>query len=261
MTRQLNWVLCVCASLFVVLTGMSDGNAQSPDVIQQVQGHFDAGVEHYESEAFEEAIGEFEAGYALVPDPIFLYNISLAHGKLGRVDRSRTVAELAHSVGLEDPDRTRNLARIKALAAAQSSQSTATQMSRVTQIADPTPVPVDTSTALFTPIGWIGVGAVGAGFVGIVVAFLLDSSLSDDITEFEDAASRADAQSYEALKSDIEGTQTGAGILYIAGSALTLTGAGLIAWDLLTREESETQVSAGLSVGSEGPIVSVFGRW
>ncbi len=45
--------------------------------------HFNKGTTQYTLNHYEEAILEFEAGYAAEPEPAFLYNLAQAHAKLG----------------------------------------------------------------------------------------------------------------------------------------------------------------------------------
>jgi tetratricopeptide (TPR) repeat protein len=49
----------------------------------EARGHYQRGVAQYELDHYEQAIAEFEAGFAASPEPAFLFNLAIVHGKLG----------------------------------------------------------------------------------------------------------------------------------------------------------------------------------
>ena len=54
----------------------------------QARAHFVAGQQAYAAGRWEEALRQFELGYALSPRPEFLINFAQAHRKLGQYDRA-----------------------------------------------------------------------------------------------------------------------------------------------------------------------------
>jgi len=205
--------------------------------VDKIQEHFEKGAALYFEQKYDEAIDEFQKGYALYPDPIFLYNISTAHGKMGRMDQSLAVAELAESSGLGEPDSTQNRARMAALrqyrgAAEITNRVATTQM----QVTGPEPSAqgnwLDERDWRF----WTGVGSVGVGATSLIIGAIVDSSLNDTIESYEQAARTGDTATYDRLRSSIEGDQNTAIALYVVGGLLVAGGSGLITWSLLDTE-------------------------
>ena len=249
MTFRLAATLCFLTIFWV----SSVASAQDAETITKVEKHFESGANLFQSGQYEQAIEEFEAGYALYPDPILLYNISLAHGKLGRVDKSLTVAELAESMNLQEPDRTQNQSRIVALRRAQVSQDMAPIIAQRVKAEERERAEAEAQKRRrqdeFGTYGWIGVGVAGAGVLALVGAIILDASLSSDIDAFEDAAARGDQLEYDRLKSDIESKQSTSQILLFTGIGLTAVGAGFIVYELFFDGRSDSAVSIAPTQG------------
>jgi hypothetical protein len=55
----------------------------SPETVASAKEHFNQGTRHHELGHYQEALGEFEAAYMAVPDPVFLFNIAQCHRKMG----------------------------------------------------------------------------------------------------------------------------------------------------------------------------------
>lgn len=47
------------------------------------RAHYQRGLAQYELDHYEQAVAEFEAGFAASPEPAFLYNLAIVHAKLG----------------------------------------------------------------------------------------------------------------------------------------------------------------------------------
>ncbi len=210
------------------------------DEVDQIQEHFEKGVALYFEQQYDQAIEEFQKGYALYPDPIFLYNISTAHGKMGRMDQSLAVAELADSTGLTEPDATQNRARMTALrqyrGAAKITSSLAMNQIAEQQAAPPPPIVKDNWLEERDWRFWTGVGSVGLGVTGLVVGAVVDASMNDTIDSYEKAAQAGDTATYNRLKSSIEGDQNTAITFYAIGGLLVAGGSGLITWSLLDND-------------------------
>jgi hypothetical protein len=67
--------------------------------------HFDTGNSHYANARYLEALKEFRAGYAVLPNPKFLLNIGQTYRKLGRLEEAR--ASLLEYMGTLGRDETR----------------------------------------------------------------------------------------------------------------------------------------------------------
>jgi hypothetical protein len=78
--------------LAVIILLLGAGAARADRVVEAKQ-HFDAGNDRYAAGRYEEALGEFSAGYALVPNPKFLLNLGQTYRKLGRLDEAREALE------------------------------------------------------------------------------------------------------------------------------------------------------------------------
>ncbi len=243
MTFRLIATFCFLSILWVSTPAF----AQDAATIAKVEKHFENGANFFQSGQYEQAIDEFEAGYALYPDPILLYNISLAHGKLARVDKSLTVAELAESMKLQEPDRTQNSSRIVALRRAQLAHNMAPIVAEQVKAEKRKQAELEEKKRReankFGTLGWVGIGVAGAGVAALVGALILDASLSSDIDAFEDAAARGDQLEYDRLKSDIESKQSTSQILLFTGIGLTAVGAGFIVYELFFKGRSDSAVS------------------
>lgn len=241
-------LLLLCFSLIFP----SSAFAQGAETIVRVQMHFEKGAEAFQAGNYELAIKEFEAGNGLLPNPIFLYNISLAHGKLGRIEQSLAVARLAEATGLDEPDATQNRARIKALNTAYLAQELSRSMPQVVE------APIDEPEPLFSTIGWVGVGSASVGVISLVAALIVDAGIGASIENYEEAALANDETNYRRLKSEIESDQVVAKSLFFLGIGLGVAGAGLITYDLFFDDET-AQVSV---IGTPDGMGTTFQwRW
>jgi len=55
----------------------------SPETVAISKEHYNQGTRHFQLGHYQDALGEYEAGYMAVPDPAFLYNIAQCHRKMG----------------------------------------------------------------------------------------------------------------------------------------------------------------------------------
>ncbi|MEZ4462789.1 MAG: hypothetical protein R3E66_24295 [bacterium] len=233
MTRVL-----LITALLLAFPAVVVGQEPSADVVEAVQKHFETGAAFYFEQKYDEAIKEFQSGYSLYPDPIFLYNISMAHGKMGRVDQSLAMAELAQSSGLGEPDATQNVARIVALRETKVARDVATNM-RVSLSAQ------TSKSAASKDVDWWfwgGVATAGVGVGSVVIATVVDAGLSDTIDAYEAAAASGEVETYNRLKASIESDQNTALAFYVVGGVLVAGGAGLVTWSYLRNDSSEVML-------------------
>jgi tetratricopeptide (TPR) repeat protein len=52
------------------------------------RAHYQRGMAQYELDHYEQAIVEFEAGFAASPEPAFLFNLAVVHAKLGHKEEA-----------------------------------------------------------------------------------------------------------------------------------------------------------------------------
>jgi tetratricopeptide (TPR) repeat protein len=75
--------------LFVLVLGSGSALAQSPEENDKALEHFEQAEAYMRVQAFAEAIAEYEAAYATVAKPGFLFNIGLAHEQNGNKAAAR----------------------------------------------------------------------------------------------------------------------------------------------------------------------------
>jgi tetratricopeptide (TPR) repeat protein len=209
--------------------------------VDKIQEHFEKGVALYFEQKYDEAIQEFQKGYALYPDPIFLYNISTSHGKMGRMDQSLAVAELADSTGIAEPDATQNRARMAALRQYRGAAEIANDLALAKrQNAAVVPAPTHAPSNWLERRDWrfwTGAGSIAAGVTSLVIGTVVDASLTETIDSYESAARAGDTATYDRLRSSIAGDQNTAIAFYAIGGLLVAGGSGLLTWSLLEDDQ------------------------
>src|SRR5690242_18171503 len=71
----------------VCLLGLLAGAPARADK-DQARAHFRKGMAAYMLDHFEQAISEFELGFAEEPESAFLYNLAQAHARLGHMQQA-----------------------------------------------------------------------------------------------------------------------------------------------------------------------------
>jgi tetratricopeptide (TPR) repeat protein len=97
-------------SLLAMLSAATSGARADEAADDLARTHFEAAQAHFETGAYEDAIGEFSEAHRLSGRPALLYNIYLCHERLGDLDAA--VENLARFLEA-DPD-TANAAALKA---------------------------------------------------------------------------------------------------------------------------------------------------
>lgn len=220
------------------------------ETIAKVNNHFETGANLFYEEDYEGAIREFEAGHALIPNAIFLYNISLAYERMGQTDKALETAEEAEELGgLNDSERVSNRARIVALGSQQ----------HAVEIADDaaTPDPL----FRFTRWGWIGSGLVVGGVIALGATAGIDRALSDEVGDFKAAAANDDQAEYDRLKDEIDRRQTGARVLFVLGTIGVVGGAGLIVYDLMFNPNNRPADTPAVTVAPTRGGAALQLRW
>ncbi len=94
-------------------------SATAPDV-SEARKHYEAGRALYSVDRFREAAAEFEAGFALAPRPLFLFNVAQSLRRLAEVTQDRGVmlqAQVRYREYLgiapaQEPEREQTLAKL-----------------------------------------------------------------------------------------------------------------------------------------------------
>lgn len=222
-----------------LLVSASQASAQSKD--ERAEEHFENASNLYFVGEYEKAIEEFEKANALTPDPIILYNISLAHEKLGNFEASIAIARVAATMGgFTEADHVRNDARILGMERILRARSVVETMPASVSQPEPEVVaeapPPATSGSLLPDWSfwqWTAVGATAVGGTMMLVAAILELSLGDEITAYEAAASAGDSDDYGALGTQIRKRQAAGKVMLYGG--LAVAGAGVTLWILDSR--------------------------
>lgn len=256
--------------------------AQAKRNAKKANKHFTLGAKHFYKKEYAQAIVEFLKAYRYKPDPMILYNMSLAHARLGNLgDAYHAAVRASEMKGMPPKIVVKNNARLaawgRALAAqhmtkevlearrqakqtaqatkaAGSSTKQASTTTSATSAAHDTMTPgSSTHDAGLSGLGWTGVwvGVVGLGLTGY--AGYVDMSMSDDLAAYKRAARNNERAAYNTYKSDLDQRQTIGRIALYSGVACAAIGVTMLTVDLL--DEQETQVSMGVQPSPQGASV------
>ncbi|MBA2663765.1 MAG: hypothetical protein H0U74_15870 [Bradymonadaceae bacterium] len=239
--------------------------AQTSDEERAVE-HFDNGAKHFYEGDFSRALVEFRKAYEFNPDPMILYNMSLAYSRMGNVGEALRAGVSASShEAMPAPAKVRNDARIVALGAALTSAAIAEVLAPAAEHGKP----LDPGTGKAAepiweqvgPIGWSGVGAATAGLLLLGYSGIVSYGLEGDIARYE---LTRDLAEYTMLKDDIAKRTFRGRIALYSGLVLSVAGAGLLAFDL-TRDEhapaTQPRVSLGLVPTATHTTLQLFGTY
>jgi hypothetical protein len=205
----------------------------SPETVARARSHFDAGNGYYASGLYQDAIREFQAGYALVPRPSFLVNLGQAYRKVGNLDRAKeSYVSYLRSLPADSPLRDQALRVLAEIEVQLEERGRADEAPRPPAPIAPPPV-VHATTPVAPPAPpppngarWIGVGVATAG-VGLLVAGsvleLRAKNLSDELSAIDRMGGAFDPGK-DRLGRRQESIGTG---LLIGGGAAVVTGVGL----------------------------------
>jgi tetratricopeptide (TPR) repeat protein len=240
-------------------------SAVSQEDAEKAKMHFAKGAKYYYKEQYAQAIVEFLNAYKYKPDPMILYNLSMAHSRLGNIEEAHKAAARARQMGgMPDPAATKNAARLRGWGQVFAARTVTTRVAReaaqkreaaqTPEVAPPrVDIPAESDSTL-SAAGWSGVGVsvIGLGLLGY--AAYVDVAMEEDINAYESAA-RSNPAAFQSLKSDLDQRQTVGRIALYSGAACALIGLGLVTFDLLG-EGAET-TSVGLGGAGDGASVQV----
>lgn len=258
----------IIKSLLVVLLFFSSATAfaQSRNLSDE-----DAAVEHFDNGArlfyegdFSGAIVEFRKAYDYNPDPMILYNISLAHERLKNFPEAMRVGKTAAAnPNLPPPVALRNDARLAAFSIALTADKITTRTASDAKNAaiaagfksgfanqpDATPI-----WDRLSPVGWSGIASASAGVILLAYSGIVNYGLSADIARYQ---TTPDPHEYNRLKNDITTRSKRGRITLYTGSALAVVGAGLLTFDLLYNRSSEPDEPTDLLGFSQKPTLKL----
>ncbi|MFU8804357.1 MAG: hypothetical protein ACNA8W_11150 [Bradymonadaceae bacterium] len=212
-------------------------HAAAGNTEEQARHHFDEGARYFYEGDFSRALVEFRRAYQLQPDPMILYNISLAHSRLGNIKDAFDAGIAASKMeGMPAPAQVRNDARVGALSIALSADSIARSIQNTggqASSGEPDPdhiyIPPDHDTEL-SPMGWAGVAGTAAGAGLITWALVLNQKLGPEIEQYKSTESTED---YNERREDIDRRTTTGKIVLYSGAGLMTVGLGLWIYDVI----------------------------
>jgi tetratricopeptide (TPR) repeat protein len=252
-------VLLVSLVLFAF---SATASAQEPDDERRAAAYYEQGVDAFFNKKYSLALTYFKRAHTLDPDPVFLYNISRAHSKLGNpVDALEAATEAQGMDGLPPDTLEKNAQRIVAYQRG----VTATEICEALSPSDVDLGDDEAPERGLSMVGWSGVGVASLGAAALIGAGAVNMMVSGDIDDYEAARADGDFERAQGLHGDIGDQQQIGQMLLYSGAGLIAVGGGLFAYDLLGFGESssgaEQEKGAKIYGGASGDGVSVQMRW
>ena len=224
---------------------------------------FKRGAAHYAKGEYAEALVEFRLGHRLYPSAVFVYNIAMSHMRLGQPRKAGRQAAKALQFGAESLE-TRTLAKAAAVGAG--SHVVLTARERAEGSGDPVvaaAAPAESRdverqtdrSRLFGWMGWTGTAGVLVGAGGLVTTAILAADINRSRQRLHALSTSPDREGFERLQAQIGRKQRLGTAVGIAGSAVTLAGAGLIVAELLG---AETPRRVAVGTTSSGGVSFAF---
>jgi tetratricopeptide (TPR) repeat protein len=250
------FVVAVAASCAVGFAAPRSACAQAAPASQADQARavelFEKGRAAYREGRFSDSVSHLREAYALVPEPVLLYNLARAHEGLGEYPEAIDAYERYLATAKDIPDRgaierklvslRRELEERERLARERDEALNAKREpgEGSTSRSDPQP-----ASAGASPWPWVVAGLGGAVLVGGGVFGSMALSTNDDA---ELAPSQLEAAS---LRDDAEGLATISTVGFVVGGVLLATGVTWGVIDLAT-SGSPGEATAHLELGPTG---------
>ncbi len=231
--------------LFLLVLLVGSALAQSPEENEKALKHFEQAEAYMRVEAFAEAITEYEAAYATVAKPGFLFNIGLAHERNG----NKTEAREHYRRYLElEPDGKKNVeARARGLALERESEVETT----------PDDMRVARRPGRSKKIGGIVLGGVALVGVGLGVKFAVDMRSKQDQLDGLTGADTWNQEVYEERNS-----LRGLSLLSLAVGATAAIAGGLLYYlGARDAQRSANDVAVLPTVNRSSATISMIGRF
>jgi tetratricopeptide (TPR) repeat protein len=262
------------SSVFAQDGGDQSKSQASPESKEQedkkkAEAYYESGVKAFFEKNYPQAITYFQRAYSLDPDAVQLYNISLAHSKMGNAsDALEAALEAQKMGGLPKDTALKNEFRINGYRRVLAARKVAEDINPPTAEKDPTkddrtvddPGPSDDDS--LGAVGWAGLGTAGLGVGALVGAGVLNFIVAGNMEEYDTARADGDFGRASGLYSDIGDRQEMGRVLLYSGAGLVAVGGALFAYDYFGSTEtadSSDQASVFGAVDSEGASVQV--RW
>ncbi len=240
-------------------------HAQEPTDEKKAEAYYNKGVDAFFNKKYSLAITYFQRANALDPDPVVLYNISLAHSKMGNPAEALTVALDAQKMGgLPEDTALKNQFRIVGYRRAIQARQTCEAINPPVSVKDDD----DTKGKQVEPqdrlsvLGWTGIGTASVGVAALVGAGVTNFIVAGNLEEYDTAQADGDYGRASGLQADIADRQSMGRVMLYSGAALTAVGGALFAYDFFgTAESAEAAEKASVfgAVGSDGASVQL--RW
>ena len=227
--------------LFLVGLLAGSARAQSPEESEQALKHFEQAEAYMRVQAFAEAIAEYEAAYAAVAKPGFLFNIGLAHEQ----DGNKVAAREHYRRYLElEPDGKKSVeARARVLALERESEVATTGVAR--------------RSGRTKKIGGMVLGGVALVGIGLGVKFAVDVR---DKQEQLDALTAADTWNQDLYEE--RDSARGLSLLSFGVGAAAAIGGGLLYYlGARDAKRSAEHVALVPVVNQRGATLAMIGRF
>ena len=247
--RSVGALLAALAFLLAPPAEAGGGSGDDSRAAIRAQEAFERGAAHYARGRYQEAIDEFRRGQHLYPAAIFVYNMAMSHMRLGHTREAARHARRAlqadeRGLGPETSQKARGLIAGSHVAgrserhaerlaeAGGANEASAAGQTRRGRASSGLGVPRAPGAKLGW-LGWSGVGGLIAGSAGLATTLLLAVHLEgrwDRLRSLQRGSSR---RKFERTRDEIARKQRLGRAFGFAGSALVLTGAGLLIADLV----------------------------
>jgi tetratricopeptide (TPR) repeat protein len=233
---------------------------------KKAEAFYDKGVKAFFEKNFPQAITYFQRAHSLDPSPVVLYNISLAHSKMGNAsDALQASLEAQKMEGLPEDTVLKNEYRIagyrRVVTAIGVAEAINPPQARDGSSDKDKPSPKVEEDSLGA-VGWAGLGTAGLGVGALVGAGVLNFIIAGNLDEYDTARADGDYGRASGLHSDIGDRQEMGRVLLYSGAGLLAVGSALFAYDYFGSPEaagSADQASVFGAVDADGATVQL--RW
>lgn len=241
------------------------GGEQESSDVKKAEAYYKKGVTAFFNKKYSLAITYFQRANALDPDPVVLYNISLAQSRLGNAQEALDAAlEAKRMGGLPADTAQKNEFRIVAYRRALNARGIAEALRPKAQVEPTEPASADEDGGM-SAIGWAGVGTAGVGAAALIGAGVLNFVVQGNLDEYDTARADGDYGRATGLKNDIADRQSMGRVMLYSGAGLLAVGGALWAYDFFGGQDTDTgaaraeRASVFGAVGADGASVQL--RW
>lgn len=250
----------IAAVLLVPATSAAQDDARL------AQEAFDRGMSHYTEQNYGDAVAEFRKGHQLMPNGMFLYNISLSYMRLKNHEMALRYAERAREMREHLPPKSdaKNAARIGGLNARLGALQLAKKLEPIAAEPDQggdrfVDSAVDDSTESWPgTLTYVGAGTAVLGGALVIGAGVMGSDIDERV---EQLAGVEDRSAYDTMRADIESDRTLGRVLLFSGLGLVAAGGGLVAWDYYGDQAETSRLSVQPELGGDRLGARLHWQW